>query len=54
MTLLNPRGFETGAGKKRIISKIHRLEERQHEVGRLVHECLKQEHRLERDLEGLD
>jgi len=54
MTLLTPRDFETDVGQKRIISKIHRLEEKVHELNRLVHECIQQESRLERDLEGLD
>lgn len=55
MTLLiMPRDFETDAGKKRIISKIHRLEERVHTLNQLMHECLQRESRLERDLEGLD
>ena len=54
MTLLTPRDFDTDVGRKRIISKIHRLEEKVNELNRLVHESIQQESRLERDLEGLD
>ena len=54
MTLLTEKDFDTKAGQKRIISAIHQLEVKVRELSQLVHDCLEEECRLERDLEGLD
>jgi hypothetical protein len=54
MTLLTEKDFETKSGQKRIIYTIHQLEVKVRELSHLVHDCLEEEDRLERDLEGLD
>lgn len=54
MVLLTQHDFETVAGQKRIITTIHSLEQKIVELDRLVHKCLRQEGRLEQDIEGLD
>jgi hypothetical protein len=54
MSLLTQHDFETAAGQKRIILKIHSLEQQVHELKRLVQVCLKKEGRLEEELEEYD
>ncbi len=54
MTLLTPHDFETATGQRMIIAKIHTLEQRVHELSKLVHECLSEEERLEKDFKGYD
>ena len=54
MTLLTQKDFETTSGQKRIITKIHSLEQKVHELDDLVHECLKKEDHLEEELEEYD
>ncbi len=54
MALITERDFETKAGQKRIIAVIHQLEVRVRELDTLVHDCLKKEDLLERDIRGFD
>lgn len=54
MPLLSERDFETKEGQRRIVSAIHNLETKVHELNHLVHECLKREGRLESDLVGYE
>lgn len=50
MTLLTPHDFKTNEGQRKIILKMHSLEQKLHELNNLVHECEANVQRLENDL----